>query len=457
MPKFVFFLFFFSYSLAFLTASLLGERMGPITAPVLPTQEWHNVHRGVATVNHTYQPAEKCVTPYMTPDQVYPSHLPSEGLPYAVNQPLSKIDLIRMQHEAVKQSVEGSTYHREMVPPPRPSPYAIPYSHREWLPGTIPDGQGSLSSDSFLSSNEFFSTGSVRGEMIPGGDTMTDQQLIATMEQLEIARSSSTLSKVNTSSPTEGCPQVLSSSQNTNVSNAAIAVAASSSGSMASTHSSSSNPANSQGDLEAEIIRLKEQLRERDETIQQQKVQLHYTRGSGGGVLPSSAIQSGAQYPSGQQVFSNGVIVGDTSPHQTALVQQQQHQHSYSGPLQYPSQHLQAAAAAVAALVAPSCTGGYYSSAPSANYPPHQWSGPQISPYSSSSSSSLNQTTPPGTGYIIPPTATLTPQMILHSASARQQPQPHLVSTSQAYFLCVSVGGWGREEGWDGGRSHSSS
>lgn len=105
----------------------LSRHSGPITAPVLPSQDWNvtTVTRGVATANQVYSsPAENGLSPYLPPVGTpgsggidYSTPRVGAGLTYPVvpTSQLLELDLLKLQHEAVKQSVETASMHPKDV------------------------------------------------------------------------------------------------------------------------------------------------------------------------------------------------------------------------------------------------------------------------------------------------------------------------------------------------------
>ena len=170
---------------------------------------------------------------------------------------------------------------------------------------------------------------------------------------------------------------------------------------------------NSQDELKAEIQRLKEQLRKKDETIHQQNVQLHYTAGGGGvSVVARPVVQQTPVVPA--NIGNGGVVVAKTSqystphgvpsqvpptyanlPQTTPSYVVPQTTPSYVGTAQYSNKQIRAAAALAASIVhqqgpqSAGGAGGYYSAPPQPNLPQpattraQQWSGPQtgVTPY----------------------------------------------------------------------------
>ena len=424
---------------------------GPITAPVLPTHEWTAVPRGVATVDHTYRSAENGMTSYISADQLYHKSLPREGLGgYSVNPPLSNIDLnmIRLQHKAVNQSLEAS---RDLTR------LGGPYPQGEWLQGSLlpptaepqPSAYSMPTSNPFsIPSDELLSSGSLTDDVPPALNTSGQQQLISSMEQLQLSgpnnsgnSSSSNSGNIPASYSSGGgvqptsttFPQLVSSSPahsvpypniTSDVSHGSVTTHP-----VSTTTASTGAPTSSQQELQAEILRLKEQLKEQQQTIHQQKVQLQY----GGNIQPSQGISArqapAVQFPAPQQQIYggvNGLIVGEEPSrhhhhhhHQTAPVVQPQ---SYSGPIQYSTQQIQAAMAALVTPPPPQPSTGYYSQTSPSNYQQSQWSGPQQSSYTVAPPSGTS-ITPPATGYIMQAS-----QVVLPS-TANQPSQPTIVST----------------------------
>ena len=134
-----------------------ARHSAPITAPLLSNQQdWvTTVQRGVATASHVLSSAtEKGIGSYLpvaTPpvpagSPVDYQHKPGLSYPITHNTQLLDLDLLKMQHEAVKQSVEG--YPRDLLPsslPPTPPVYRSNSnsSLQDWL-GCVPaEGQPS--------------------------------------------------------------------------------------------------------------------------------------------------------------------------------------------------------------------------------------------------------------------------------------------------------------------------
>lgn len=452
----------------------LGGRPASLTAPVLSNQEWHNLPRGIATIEHpTYHTTDNGLAPYLSAEQVYAKPLPSEHLqPYAVSQPLSKIELIRLQHEAVKQSVEASAYSRELRPP---SAYmdSVQYPQREWLTPVMAESQSSLpssyNSDPFsLPSGQLIKSGSMLQE------SLVDQQVLSGMESLDLSRPPSTYSSTSShpngatsgflSPAHQAAAAAAATVQNLNVctaptaptiSSASTSPSAAGEGQPANVSNTATVSTGSQNELEAEIGRLREQLKVKEQTIQQQSAQLQ-GHGAGGvtTVVPdprmgigtgmrargSVAPLTNSQYST--QVYSNGmgvVMAGEDTTQPTGAPLFPGAPHSYSAPIQYSNKQLQAAAAAMAAALVgsqPTSAQYYPSTAPppppatlANSYPHHQWSGPQSGvppgpaayPHNTVSVSHQTTITPPNTGYIMSAAAPLTHQLVLPSSTR----QPH--------------------------------
>ncbi len=349
-------------------------------------------------MDHTYR---------ATADQVYHKSLQhSEPISYGHHH-LSKLDLLRLHHEAVKQTVEASPYGKEAFQPSAGFAGSGPYSQGEWL---ATNHYSQPTSDPFsLPPDDLIQRG--------GGGVLErvqqQQQLLAGMERLEIAPNGLYPHGVGTSSHRPplytAVPATTSGSIQTSQAGLTAHTEATTDPTAATT--TTSTPAQA-GDLEAEIRQLREQLRDQQETIQQQKEQLHYTVGGAQQqpmAHPQPHLPPSSQYLGSGQYGANGLMVGGeeliraTPP----LVQPQ----SFNN---LSAQHLQAAAVALAALTAPPPQPHYQTPPTSGHY--QQWS-------------TANHATPTGTGYVVQP-----PSVILHPA-ARQPPPPpvsgdtsHLVS-----------------------------
>ena len=239
-----------------------------LTAPVLTNQDWHAIpRRGVATVDHTYRPNENGLSSYHSNEQVYSKALPTEPLPsYAVNQGLS---MIRLQHEAVKQSIEGPAYPRELLADSAAAAAAAyvstpRYSQREWLPAPI-EGQGSHPSPYTQLTPDHYSMAQTTDEL----------QVLSGMERIEISGPPSTFSSSGSSSyPGDSYPQTANApAVSSNASGPPTTTTTTTTGTVEEEEGSATNA----DKMQAEIERLREQLRKKEETIQQQNVQLHYS------------------------------------------------------------------------------------------------------------------------------------------------------------------------------------
>lgn len=496
------------------------RRPTSLTAPVLttPHQDWHSQIPRV--LDHTYHTTENGLTSYLSAtDHVFHKHARqplvsmSETLPpgppyavtqtlsnieslrpgphYAVTQPLSKIEslppgpsyatlskieLLRLQHEAVKQSIEPTAYTAHpsgyvegVNQPMEPSTYsahpsgyvegvnqsvelptytthpslyveALQYSQKEWVPVAMAtEGHNSLSSSYSQPSVEPFSLTSEEF-MQPNS---VEQQLVGGVKGLEISEAPSTLSSTTSSSVYTGNTTQTDASAQSSVSTVSANVTTTTTSSLGSTDSSvgvaSSGTAiltSSQNEMQAEIEMLREQLRMKDQTIHQQNVQLHFGNTgavgvSGRGVVHPSVVSAGrTHYPSSQQqqqqqLYSNGIVLGEEQSSQPPPTAYPAPSHPFTA--QYSTN--KQAAAAIAALVNPQGTRYYSTPAAAAaaatpTYPAHQWSGQGGVPPYPRTSVSVHQATPgpPSAAFL----ATTLPQVVLPS-SARQT-QPLLVS-----------------------------
>ena len=446
------------------------RRPASLTAPVLSSQDWHQLPRGVANLD------QNGLTQYISSEHIYPKQpLPSAmpAAPTYVNQPLSNIDLIRLQHEAVKQSVEANTYPRERVP------VDMTYQQGDWV---THEGQPSLASTYSQPTSDPYSL--PREDLVSSGslphDNVLTQQVLSGLETLEISGAYSS----GSSYPSTGSDLPSSQPPPTSVS-AAVCTAANTSA-MPPTSSSSSETVegvvttSSQGELQAEIERLRKQVLQHQQTIQRQNAQLQYAGGAataGGGVVqstPAPAAQYGSVATTGGGVVRHAVVA--PTHHYGGVVQQtavaptaqyggvatagggvvtptpqySSGQHHVYGSVVMPgdemhvqpvatptsvqqyNKQLQAAAVMAAAIVnnpQPN-TAQYYPSpgstlstapAPQANtYPPQpqRWSGPQVgggvTPYTAAAV--------PGTNYVVQ-----TPYVVPSSTITRQPP-PLVVS-----------------------------
>ena len=405
-----------------------------ITAPVLSTRGEWQVRRGMPSIDHTYQNSENGLASYVSADHVYPATLGTASDPVPQYPPqLSNLDLLRQRHEAVKQSVEGSLYTRDLSAPPSapgyvvtpgtiPPPSAASYypQQREWMPRdehlSLPPAKPTSNPYS-LHSEETLSSGSLNQDSLP------DQQFLTTeMEHLAVTSGYSSViypsgqkadSLSSSTSSVSSNPSLSSTSSTTGTATTASTSTGNAAGTVPTTAATAVEAGKeSQDELKAEIERLRKQLREKDEKIQQQSVQLHYTAGVGGtsavggrvSAVPRSVMQQPApasiQYSSAHY-GNGGVVVADDLSRATPQGVPNQVQPTYSGlaqttpsfggTLPYNKQQLQAAAALAASIVQGSqSTAGYYPSHPQASVPaapathtPHQWSGPQagVSPY----------------------------------------------------------------------------
>ena len=356
---------------------------------------------------------------YVSTDHVYAKPLPPAS--YPVSQPLSKIDLIRLQHEAVKQSVEASAYPRELAPPTGYVDTVQYPAQGEWLASGLPEAR-SLISSSYTTqpTSDPYSLATSEGLMSSSSlqqDHLLNQQMLS---GLEISGGPSTFSSgssyqsgnsdyattkptttasaaaatSSTAPPTTSAtPTLITTSSSVGVVSGAEGVSSSGSSVVINT----STP----GELQAEIERLKQQVREHELTIKQQSAQLQFTgqvvggmaTGGGGGVVHPAPVTPAPQYAAAHQVYGNGVgvVIGgeEGSRVPTAAVAPV----AATPPIQYSSKQIQAAAAMAAALVnSQPNTAQYYPSTvpplPSASAPPpgptntypqpaHRWSGPQ--------------------------------------------------------------------------------
>ena len=306
------------------------------------------------------------------------------------------------------------------VTPPAPPPSAAGYMDPpQWLPPPHEDTLSLKPTDPYpLHSEEVLSSGSLKQDSLP------DQQFLSA----ELAGSLSSGYAVGVGYQPPHQADSLSSTSSTGSSNGnatvppTAAAAATTTTTAVKTEGVAATPTTTPApidpvsdsqELKAEIERLKEQLRKKEETIQQQSVQLHYTAGGGGGV--STVARSVVQHPAPvvpanmhystphHPPYGNGGVVlaprstippPEVTPTYSTLPQATP---TYAGTMQYSNKQLHAAAAIAASIVqqqgshSSGGAGGYYPTQPPApapapapsHTPQHQWSGPQavVPPY----------------------------------------------------------------------------
>lgn len=489
---------FFYFTGSELPGFRFARHSGPITAPVLPSQQdWvPTVHRGVATANHVYASATVPSPAAGAAGGMDYHHKRRLGdLPYSfsLSPQLLDLDLLKMQHEAVKQSVEAASYSRDFIPPslpPTPSVYrsgsrqdlltSIPVDSRTYtLPPPSSSSTSSQHGNLYTSfpAHELMTSGLVQDSAIGAAisqqhysnshNLSAEQSLLSGIQQMHLALPNYTVAPHNilystsTNTPSSGAtvsasvpvvavstgitadtsshptpPQPNDSSVCTSAPSYTVAVpvdAASSGGVSSSGDAGDTGEvrggSKGQEDLEAEIRRLKEQLRESNVTIQHQQAQLQY---SGPQQPPPPPPPTSTPQPlhyrqppppthhhhyptSTPAVPATVLLAGLEDPaHQVSSGQGQSSvsDHAYGGSIQYSQQQLQAA---VAALVGrggmgagiPQATGTSYNPVPSYSTQPWSGSPAPLGMYGGASSVPLGQhssITPPGTGYVMPAT-----------------------------------------------------
>ena len=435
----------------------VSGRPAPMTAPVL-TQDWRQ--GGVANVDNGLSSYKPLAPVYGTVNQVAINQAAVNQVAInqaainqvavnqaainqaaanqaAVNQALSsKIDMLRLQHKAVNQSIDNyslpsaptldGAYPRELLPAPATAPAYVDYSQpprpAEWV------AYSQLTPD------------------LQQPDSVVTQQFLNSMDKLELSGPPPSNSLHSNSSGSCSYP---SDAATNNSSAVQIVSPEPSLASSTAAVTTTANPANSesgaitmatttssQNEMAAEIERLKEKLREQEQLIQQQQQQPQYGSGEGMGRTgppqqpPAVVSQYSAHYPqypaagnpqygspqypvagnptagnpqysaaAMQQLYNTGtgmMIPAETQPAAAAATNLLA-PHSYPGaPVQqYSTKQLQAAAMA-AALVGsqPTNSGGggaFYPAAPppagTPSYPSH-WSSPQVYPHSSQAANS---------------------------------------------------------------------
>jgi len=486
----------------------LGRHSGPITAPVISNQDWNVAtgSRGVATANQSYSgPIENTYLPVVTPgpaggegcvDYHAGSRMGSSlSYPVAHTSRLLELDLLKMQHEALRHSVEAtakfSVYkdpgyksetreQQEWLSPEAPHTYtAVPsqiFSHMPHQPLVQPH-QGSAggtvlsliqpTQDHTYSSTEQLLLSGMRGLGIsqtsqeyqsssgtagtfPTGITQATPTVISTTPTIQSVNTVTSMSESSTSSGVTGTDCPVGVVYHTSHATPTMTSVTSSMGETCDASAMSGGGASrNQEELEDEIRRLQEQLRESSHTIQQQQAQLQNVPHP----PPPTNPQAGARYPhvslhqqhpySGvslsQQVSVQAPNLVDPLP---APPSQVTNYSSLSSALlsQYSPQQLQAAltllmgsrggVTGVGPSVNQTAMPNYYATSP---YPsPRQWANSQATPPSQvySGPHSLpggSNITPPGTTLLMSlpgnSTATLPPQALVGGASRLHPPE----------------------------------
>ena len=326
----------------------LGRHSGPITAPVLSNQDWNVVtgSRGVATANQSYSgPVENAYLPVATPRPVgrevgvdYHSGAPmGPSLSYPVNPTpqLLELDLLKLQHEALRQSVEVSKFpvykdlgykseagsQQEWLSPESPSTYAAVHSQMPSQPlvqshlGSAGEAVHSMvqpTQDHTYSSTEQLlltsmqslcisqtnqdyqgtsgTAGAFSTDITQTLPTVTPATVVATptIQSVDIVAS---LPESTTSGDGTGIDGAVGVTyHNSHATPARTSVTSSIGGAGDVSATSVGGASRGQEVLEEEIRRLREQLRESSQTIQKQQAQLqHVSR-------PPTNPQPGARY-----------------------------------------------------------------------------------------------------------------------------------------------------------------
>ena len=448
-----------------------------------------------------------------------PQHGDPLTYPVTPTPQLLDLDILKLQHEALKQSVEANnSYPKDALYPPVGSSYRPSGSgQQEWLSAeATPSSYSVLSSQHSAVPSFVYSPHELAGadsatiaaaisqqqqQYGHGGHTYSAEQiLLSGMQDLHISQTGHDYSVTPAAvlySPSLAVTQPATSSDTTPLAtptiqpvslpastldaltsgsstvSAALTAALTStlqpSSHMTSAPTSAVSAVNSvtggggtsrgQEEMEAEIHRLKEQLRESNQTIQHQQAQLHYVPRIPPPPPPTPTPNlQGVVYshqvtatPQRQALYSAALdsrtaalqlsAATETSPHssysshpssyqpQQPAYSNQPQQPAYSNQPQYSQQQLQAALAVLiggrggvagAGSVLPQAGGSnYYGASP---YSPRTWSGNQAAPlgvYSGVHSLPVaSNVTPPGTAYL----------MSLVNSSSTQPPAPQTIN-----------------------------